>query len=91
MGYTLMWNKDNLYQRIFQGRWCYIYRWFEIENDPKRGSLQAEWSIPKLSTDKRNKTRRESTGTWDPELAAAVAVQKHYLMTHHLQRKGLLK
>ena len=39
-----------------------------LKYDPKRGSLQAEWSIPKLSTDKRNKTRRESTGTWDLEL-----------------------
>ena len=50
-----------------------------LKYDAKRGSLQAEWSIPKLSTDKRNKTRRESTGTWDPELAAAVAVQKQSL------------
>ena len=50
-----------------------------LKYDPKRGSLQAEWSIPKLITDKRNKTRRESTGSWDPELAAAVAVQKQSL------------
>ena len=53
-----------------------------LKYDPKRGSLQAEWSIPKLSTDKRNKTRRESTGTWDPELASQVAVQKQSLFNN---------
>ncbi len=65
----------------------YIREYFKIEGasytddlrlkyDPKRGSLQAEWSIPKLPTDKRNKTRRESTGTWDPLLASQIAVEK---------------
>ena len=65
----------------------YIREYFKIEGasytddlrlkyDPKRGSLQAEWSTPKLPTDKRSKTRRESTGTWDPLLAAQVAVEK---------------
>ena len=67
----------------------YIREYFKVDGaytddlrlkyDPKRGSLQAEWSIPKLSTDKRSKTRRESTGTWDPQLAAAVAVEKQSL------------
>jgi len=67
----------------------YIREYFKVDGaytddlrlkyDPKRGSLQAEWSIPKLSTDIRSKTRRESTGTWDPQLAAAVAVEKQSL------------
>ena len=67
----------------------YIREYFKVDGaytddlrlkyDPKRGSLQAEWSIPKLSTDKRSKTKRESTGTWDPKLAAAVAVEKQSL------------
>ncbi len=65
----------------------YIRDYFKIEGssytddlrlkyDPKRGSLQAEWSVPKKPTDKRNVTKRISTGTWDPLLAAQVAVEK---------------